>query len=224
MKRVWGLILLIGLGKILTAADVKNDVLNTAKDATYLSPLEKEVIYEINLFRSDPAKYSMNYIEPLKQHYEGKILHYPGDKSIKTVEGVRALNDCIQELKKMSARPLVYPNKGLSLAARDHQKDQQKTGKTGHTGKDGSNMKERVERYGKWLNRIGENIAYGNSSARQIVVFLLIDDGVKTRGHRLTLLDDRFNLVGVACGSHPVYKSMCVQDFAGGMAENNNEP
>ena len=220
MKRIWGWIILLGLSKILTAGEVDKDVLNTAKNAAYLSPLEKEVIYEINLFRSDPAAYSKMYIEPLKKYYNKKILHYPGDnKSILTKEGVRALNECVQELRRMQARPLLYPNQELSLAARDHQHDQQKSGKTGHVGNNGSKMKDRVERYGKWLHRIGENIAYGNTSARQIVVFLLIDDGVKDRGHR-TLLSADFNLVGVACGSHPVYETMCVLDFAGGMAEN----
>ncbi|HPF51747.1 MAG TPA: CAP domain-containing protein [Draconibacterium sp.] len=220
MKRIWGWIILLGLSKMLTAGEVDKDILNTAKSATYLSPLEKEVIYEINLFRSDPANYSRKYIEPLKKQYDKKILHYPGDnKPICTVEGVRALNECVQELKRMSARPLLYPNNELSMAARDHQRDQQRSGKTGHVGNNGSKMKDRVEKYGRWLHLIGENIAYGNTSARQIVVFLLIDDGVKDRGHRSTLLNPDFSLVGVACGSHPVYETMCVLDFAGGMAK-----
>lgn len=219
MTRIWGWIILLGLSKMLTASEIDKDVLNTARSARYLSPLEKEVIYEINLFRSDPANYSRMYIEPLKKQYDRKILYYPGDQAIRTEEGVRALNECVQELKRMSARPLLYPNPQLSHSARDHQRDQQKTGRTGHVGSDGSNMKQRVEKYGKWLHRIGENIAYGNTSARQIVVFLLIDDGVKDRGHRATLLNSDFNLVGVACGSHPVYETMCVLDFAGGMAE-----
>lgn len=221
MTRVWGWILLLGLSKILTAGEIDKEILNTAKSAAYLSLLEKEVIYEINLFRSDPATYSKKYIEPLKNNYDRKILHYPGDKSIRTMEGVRALNECVEELKRKPARSLLYPNQELSLAAREHQRDQQKTGKTGHIGNNGSTMKERVERYGNWLYRIGENIAYGNTSARQIVVFLLIDDGVKDRGHRATLLSPDFNLVGVACGSHPVYETMCVLEFAGGMAATN---
>jgi len=219
MKRIWGWILLIGLSKMLTAADVKTDVLNTAKDATYLSPLEKEVIYEINLFRSDPATYSKMYIEPLKNHYDKKILHYPGDRAIKTTEGLRALTDCVTQLKKATAKPVLYPNKDLSMAARYHQQDQQKSGKTGHISSNGSTMKERVQRFGAFKIGIGENIAYGNTSARQIVVFLLIDDGVSNRGHRNMLLHPEMRLVGVACGKHPVYETMCVLDFAGGMAE-----
>ena len=217
MKISWGILILIGLLRLGNAGSDKS-VLNTAANATYLTPLEKEVIYEINLFRSDPAEYSKKYIEPLKPYYDKKILNYPGDKPIRTVEGVRALNECVLELKRMSARPMLYPNQKLTLSARDHQHDQAKSGKTGHIGSDRSDMRQRIERYGKWQVRIGENIAYGNTSARQIVIFLLIDDGVKNRGHRTTLLNHDFKLAGVACGTHPIYESMCVIDFAGGIA------
>jgi uncharacterized protein YkwD len=43
---------------------------------------------------------------------------------------------------------------------------------------------------------------------------LLVDDGVSDRGHRRNLLDPRWHYVGVACGSHYRYQTMCVLDFA----------
>ncbi|WP_321995701.1 CAP domain-containing protein [Draconibacterium orientale] len=214
-------ILLIGLCLGVSAKkELKNRTLNTAADVSYLSELEKEVIYEVNLFRSNPSEYAEKYIAPLAQYYNKKILHYPGDKSILTQEGVSALRECVRALKNAAPAPILYPDKLLTKAAEDHQRDQAKTGKTGHIGRDGSNSKERIERYGKWQVRIAENIAYGNTSARQIVIFLLIDDGVKNRGHRANLLQADFKRVGVACGSHPRYSTMCVMDLAGGM-ENN---
>ncbi len=218
--RILVTLLLAGIsGLVLASGPNKNDVLNTASNAGYLSPLEKEVIYEINLFRSNPADYAEKYIAPLASYYNQKILEYSGDVRIQTREGVRALNECVRELKTKQPLPLMYPSKKLTLAANDHQKDQEKTGKTGHTGSDRSGMKERIERYAQWQVRIAENIAYGNSSARQIVVFLLIDDGVKNRGHRANLLQPVFVKVGVACGNHPIYRTMCVMDFAGGVDE-----
>lgn len=216
--KMLSLIIAFSLIQGISAQETKHNDFNTAQHANYLSSLEKEVIYEMNLFRSNPARYAKLYIAPLSEYYDKKILHYPGDKSIRTIEGVKALHECVKVLEKASAAPLLYPDEKLSRAARDHQLDQQKSGKTGHTGSDGSNLKQRVERYGKWLHRIGENIAYGNTSARQIIVFLLIDDGVKSRGHRTTLLNPDFKLAGVACGTHPVYETMCVLDFAGGIA------
>ncbi len=220
MKKLWGILILLGLMQVVSAEKSNNDNLNTAANANYLSPLEKEVIYEINLFRSNPAQYAEKYIAPLANNYDKKILRYPGDKPIQTIEGIKALNECVRVLKNTStAITVLNPDPKLSKAARDHQRDQQKSGRTGHTGSDQSNLKQRIERYGKWQFTIGENIAYGNTSARQVVVFLLIDDGVKNRGHRTTLLNPNYKLVGVACGKHPVYNTMCVLDFAGGMAE-----
>ena len=103
-------------------------------------------------------------------------------------------------------------------------KDQSKTGHTGHQGSDHSTMRDRIERYGTWEKRIAENIAYGGNTAQQIVIYLLIDDGVRDRGHRKNFLNPDFNKVGVATGSHPGYGLMSVIDLAGGFKTVKNEP
>ena len=220
MKTILSIIIL-GAATLLSAQskDRKKE-LDTAANAKYLTALEKEVIYEINLFRSNPQRYAEDFIAPLAKNYQNKLLHYPGEEiGIRTIEGVSALKECVEALKKAKPLGLIYPDLRLSKAARDHQKDQERTGRTGHTGSDSSDLKERIERYGNWEKRIAENIAYGNSNARQYVIFLLIDDGVKNRGHRQILLHHSFTTVGVACGKHPVYRTMCVMDFAGGMSK-----
>jgi len=193
----------------------KTSELNTAASANYLSSFEKEIIFEINKLRSNPSKYASDYLEPLKNRYNRNFLHYPGDKPLKTKEGVRALNECINELKRHKTMPIVYPRKGLHMSAKDHVNDQSRSGRTGHTGRDRSRVKDRIERYGVWKTRIAENIAYGGISAQQVVIYLLIDDGIRDRGHRKNLLHPDFNFIGVAAGSHPEYKSMCVMNFAG---------
>ncbi len=190
-------------------------VLNTAADAHYLSSAEKELILEINKMRSDPARYARQYILPLAQNYNRKILHYPGDKPLRTREGVPALYECVRVMKKQPALPLLFPRRGLAKAARDHLNDQSRTGETGHRGSDKSGFRERIERYGSWEGRIAENIAYGGTSARQIIIYLLIDDGIPGRGHRKNFLNPAFKTVGVARGSHPSYPGMSVIDFAG---------
>ena len=215
-------LIFITLTNLIFANDPNSaGTLNTAANASYLSPLEKEIIFEINLFRSDPAKYAENYIEPLARNYQRNILYYPNDKPIMTHEGVKALQECVRELKKTTPKLILYPSEALTNAASDHCNDQSRTGKLGHVGNDNSNVKTRIERYGKWKVRIAENIAYGNTSARQVVIFLLIDDNVKNRGHRINLLHPDFRLIGVSTGTHPEYSTMCVMDFAGGMADDN---
>lgn len=195
--------------------------LNTAANANYLTTLEKEIILETNKLRSNPAKYAEEYIEPLAKNYKRKLLYYPGDKPVLTREGVSALHECVRALKKQPALPVMHPSAGLSKAAEDHVKDQSESGKTGHTGRDRSTSRQRIERYGDWDIRIAENIAYGGISARQIVIYLLIDDGVKSRGHRKNFFHPDFRVLGVATGSHPTYRTMTVMDFAGSFKSAN---
>ena len=44
---------------------------------------------------------------------------------------------------------------------------------------------------------------------------LFIDDGVADRGHRSTIMNDDFGVVGNFSGPHKVYGIMTTQDFAG---------
>ena len=49
--------------------------------------------------------------------------------------------------------------------------------------------------------------------AVEIVITLLIDEGVKGEGHRINILNEEFNSVGVAIYPHKTYKTNCVIDF-----------
>ena len=46
----------------------------------------------------------------------------------------------------------------------------------------------RVEKYGRVVTKTAENLCYGPETAREIVLDLLMDDGVLDRGHRRVLL------------------------------------
>lgn len=190
-------------------------IIDTAATASYLNPVERQVIAEINMARTDPPAYARAYLEPLRAYYQGKHLHYPGEIPILTQEGVVALNECIQALAVTQPLAPLSPKLGLAQAARDQAIDQANTGYSGHAGSDGSTSVSRVSRYGRWGISIGENIGYGHAQARRIVTALLIDDGVPSRGHRNNLFDPKFRFIGVAVGPHPYFGYMCVMDFAG---------
>jgi hypothetical protein len=187
-----------------------------AGQASYMSLSELEVITEINLLRSDPAAYARLRLAPLRVYYHGKLFFHPSRSPvpIQCIEGVAALDESIQALENTRPLPPVFPCEGLTLAAREMTQDQGATKRTGHVGTIGSRMSERIEHYGIWNGLIAENISYGFKDPKDIVIFLLIDDGVPDRGHRLTLLDPELTRVGVSINKHRRYRYMCVMDFA----------
>ena len=191
------------------------DELNTAKNVAYLSELEQEVILELNKVRSNPKRFAEEYLDELRDHFEGSIFTYPGQVPLKTREGVSPLNECIQELKSTAPMSVLNPAEGLTKAATDLVNDQKKNGGIGHIARNGSTPQKRIEKYGDWDICSAEDITYGSFEARQIVIFLLIDDGVPDRAHRKNILNPCFKFAGTTYGTHPSYDSMCVIDYAG---------
>lgn len=189
--------------------------LNTAKNAAYLSDLEKQVILELNKVRSNPKQYAEEYMKDLRASFEGRVFFYPGQIPVKTQEGISPLNECIQVLLKTAPMPILNPAEGLAQASAELASDQQKHGGIGHIAKNGSTPQKRIEKYGEWDICSAEDITYGSFEARQIVIFLLIDDGVPDRAHRKNILNPCFKFAGAAYGTHPSYQSMCVIDYAG---------
>jgi uncharacterized protein YkwD len=189
--------------------------LNTARHVAWLNELEQQIILELNKVRSNPKRFAEDYMEDLRTAYKGKFYTYPGQVTVRSQEGISPLNECIQFLKKAKPLPLLNPAEGLAKASAELTADQQKHGGIGHIARNGSTPQKRIEKYGDWDICSAEDITYGSFEARQIVIALLIDDGVPERGHRKNILNACYHFVGVANGSHPTYQSMCVIDYAG---------
>ena len=178
-----------------------------------LTRLESDVLRETNRARQDPHAYA-ELLEQQLRHYDGMLLRLPGKNPIRTEEGARAVREAIRVLRGLKPiAPLDYAP-GLSRAARDHVRDQGRRGATGHRGTDGSSMSDRVARHGRWDVSLSENIAYGPATGRDVVIGLIVDDGVPNRGHRLTIFDPTLRVAGVACGEHRTYRVMCVVNYA----------
>jgi uncharacterized protein YkwD len=138
---------------------------------------------------------------------------------MQTREGVPAVDEAIKYLVKQKPLPPLSWSPGLAAAAAELAEEQGESGATGHIGRQSRGPQERVERHGKWERQMAENIAYGPTDARSMVLQLIIDDGVRNRGHRKTIFTPALGTAGVACGSHPQFGSVCVIDFAGAFKE-----
>lgn len=185
-----------------------------------LTDSERDLLNEINQARANPQLYA-TYLEKLKPQFSGKQYTPAGKDPLMTEEGWSAVDEAIRFLKALKPLPPLVASTGLSQAALTLVKDQGTTGGTGHRSGKGSMIEERVKPYGRWEGAIGENICYGNDSARERLLTWLIDDGFPSRGHRRRLLGSEYQVAGISCGSHPQWSAMCVLTLAGGFSEFN---
>lgn len=208
-----GAIFLVISGGLLHASTAR--ALEAEDAARQTARLEGQILRELNLLRADPRAYA-RHLQAMRHRYDGALLRRePGERPVRTVEGVVALDECIDVLDEQGRpRTPLEENTALARAARDHVVDQGPTGAVGHRGTDGSSSFHRISRHGRSLARSAEVIDYGWTAARDVVIDLLVDDGVADRGHRRALLDDRYRLAGVACGPHARFQMMCVVELA----------
>lgn len=179
--------------------------------------LETEILQEINRARANPAGYAA-YLDQLKPHFNGKEFKLGERLTMTTQEGVAVVEEAARFLRSTPPVSQLAMSRGMCSGARVLVGDQATSGITGHKGGDGSFCEQRVERYGSWNAPIGENLSYGNDSARDRVVSLIVDDGVANRGHRKRIFDPAYKVAGVACGTHQL-GTMCVITFAGGFTD-----
>jgi uncharacterized protein YkwD len=186
--------------------------------AQQLTPQEMGVFHAVNQLRARPSAF-VRTLETFRSYYRGSLFIPPGHVPIQTREGVRAVDETIRALRRLSMPPgTLTLSRGLTNAAALQVRDTGATGQVGHSGSDGGPA-DRIARFGNWSRSIGECISYGDADPTGVIAQLLIDDGVRDRGHRVTLLDPQWRYVGVSCGAHAVYRGMCVLDFAAAFQE-----
>ena len=188
------------------------------QDTAYLNPLEKEIMREHNLARRAPRRYAA-LLEKQRKYYRGNIVERPDHPPFSTQEGVKAVDEAIAFLQRVPPLAPLEPSRGLSLSARDHVEDQGPKGDTGHIGSDYSQLRHRADRYGSWRRIVAENIAYGPTNARDVVMGLIVDDGVPDRGHRKTIFNPFLHVIGVHCGYHKTYDVMCAMNYSEGFID-----
>ncbi|MGZ4089608.1 MAG: CAP domain-containing protein [Bacteroidia bacterium] len=176
-----------------------------------LSESEADVLFEINKARTNPKKYAEMYIKPMLEFFNGNL--YKG--YLETKEGAAAVEDCIKSMNTtVNLQPLIPDEKVIKLA-RYHTNKQSQTKETGHDTPGGKSFDKRFKKYLKKGFLVGETVSYGEKDARAIVIQLLIDDGVRGRGHRKNILEPKYTHTGIAAGPHLRYEYMCTIDFYG---------
>ena len=182
--------------------------------------LARRVVVEINWARQYPKAAAAELKTWLPRFEGGHYLDFPDEPRLRTQEGPAAVEEAIAFLEKQKPLTPVAWSERLRKAAEDLARDQARHGGLGHQASDGSHPWDRIARYGTASACVGEVVAYGSfgqpGDPRRAVLALIVDDGVKDRGHRTVLYNATFTLAGAAWGPHPLYTRMAVVDFASG--------
>ena len=102
--------------------------------------------------------------------FEGDLLKQPGKTTLRTKEGMAAVNEAIEYLNRLEPVRVLRWNEELGRAARDHVIDIGPKGLVQHESADGTSVKERLKKYGKIVTCYGENLSFHCESALDVVL------------------------------------------------------
>ena len=173
---------------------------------------------ELNKLRQNPKSYIPLIEAEMKTLKKNNVLKKKDSSlQIQTLEGKPAYEDAISFLREQKeVNPLTKEIK-LSYAALDLVTDIGERGVVSHQDKDGNYMSERIEKYCEWDYCANEVIEVSSKSATDILISLLVDDGIRDKLNRRALFQNVYNYVGIACGPHTEYEIVTVLVFAGGI-------
>ena len=175
--------------------------------------IKREVIAESNRIRTNPKAY-IPILEDYLSNFDGNQLRLPDKNEIlETEEGPMAYKEAIEFLKNQKPINVIEYDEEASKVALEYSKflSNSKEGQV----EDENQIEQRVEKYLDYDYSISENIDFGGSTGVEVIVNLLVDDGVKNRTHRENLFSDKYEYYGVGVFEHPDYDFCTVIDYFG---------
>ena len=169
----------------------------------------------INKYRANPRELA-RHLERLKKYLDTStnILSEPDKIQIQMVEGEEVFNEAINFLKNLRPLEPLQWEDALAASAQEHVDDIGPKGLLLYQSSDGTEPEDRITKYGRYVDSLGENIDFGPNDAIGVIVSLTLDDGEEERPHRDNLFKNEYKKIGIACGPHQTEFQMCVMDLA----------
>ena len=182
--------------------------------------IQMSLYEELNKLRQNPKSYIPLIEAEMKTLKKNNILkRKDSNLQIQTIEGKEAYEDAILFLKQQKPVPALKKENKLSYAAQDLVKDIGERGVVTHEDKEGQYTSERIEKYCEWDFCANEVIEVSSKNPQDILISLLVDDGVRNRADRMALFNEIYNYVGISCGPHIEYEIVTVFVFVGGIRQ-----
>ena len=199
MKIYLLLFFLLSLPADWTSVEIEKAKANTRNSK--MSSEERDVLFYINLVRINPSKFEKEVLNPFLNENKNYSKKY-----------VKSLRKDLNKINTLS--PLNYSDK-LYKFAKHHAKTTGAKGKVGHNSVGLRGYKARTKKILKHFVSVGENIHYGFTDPKKVVIELLIDDGIIDVGHRKNILNNHYIFASVSIEPHKKYKYNTVIEFGG---------
>ena len=182
--------------------------------------IQRELFIELNNLRKNPKSYIPLIELEMKSLKKSNILKKrDSNLQIQTVEGKDAYIEAINFLQNQEGVPPVKEESRLNSAALDLVKDIGTRGVVSHQDQYGQYVSERIEKYCEWDYSASEVIEVSSKNPQDILISLIVDDGLKNRPDRMTLFNPAYNFVGISCGMHSEYEIVTVIVFTGSIRQ-----
>ena len=182
--------------------------------------IQRDLFIELNNLRKNPKSYIPLIELEMKSLKKNNILKKrDSNLQIQTVEGKDAYIEATNFLQNQEGVPPVKEESRLNSAALDLVKDIGTRGVVSHQDQYGQYVSERIEKYCEWDYSASEVIEVSSKNPQDILISLIVDDGLKNRPDRMTLFNPAYNFVGISCGMHSEYEIVTVIVFTGSIRQ-----
>ena len=185
--------------------------------------IEEDIINAHNEIRNNPFSY-ITKLKEISSYFKDKIYHHPKEDAILTHEGVEPIEEAMQYLKSMKQLGPLIHSEEISKACRDHVNDIGPKGLISHQGSDGKNITDRIEKYCEWDGIVAENLDFGFRIGENVVMNMIMDDGIKEKYQRKNIFNKEFNYIGVGAGPHKIYGICVVVGYAKNIRKIGSKP
>lgn len=166
---------------ISTQLRKKNLNIETGNKALEIPTFEQEVFRYMNLVRTNP-KFFVKELNKKQKNFKDKKYKGPGMTiAINTQEGVFAVNETISFLNRMKPVEAMTLSRGLCLGAKEYVTE---FGPKASLVQKAGNLTGRIQKYGSFNGSCVDITSFGKRSAFELVMCLIIDDGLPSRPNR----------------------------------------
>ena len=170
----------------------------------------EQLVNEINEFRTNPKEYSKK-VEKYIGYFKGKTLMIPGTNTgMKTQEGAEAFKEAVDFISKLDPIEPLEPSKGCSRICKEFLEEVQKVEPNEIDKIDYDGI---IEKCGIFEGNVNRELDFGNETPEQVVMSIITCDGDATRSHRDNLLNTNLKKIGIAHGTHNIYRFCTVLIF-----------